>query len=152
MEELDKRYFLDRFVISLSVEHSAWKISCSFIDFSSSISSVIVVSCWFNFICWMGFKIRVFSFSAFSSFRSVTLALSFFLTVLYLFSIGLKWFIRHLWYRRKFSLQFQPFRLHPGHIPWIEWAAGTKPTCGSCPTAGTNPWCAPTLMWSGCTR
>ena len=31
-------------------------------------------------------------------------------------------------------------------------AAGTKPTCGSCPTAGTNPWCAPTLMWWGCTR
>ena len=87
-------YFLYRFVISLSVEHSAWKISCSFLDFSSSISSVIVVSCWFNFICWMGFKILVFSFFTFSSFRSVTLALSFFLTVLYLFSIGLKWFIQ----------------------------------------------------------
>ena len=47
---------IQRIVISLSVEHSAWKISCSFLDFSS--------------------------------FRSVTLALSFFLTVLYLFSIG----------------------------------------------------------------
>ena len=46
-------YFLDRFVISLSVEHCAWKISCSFLDFSSSISFVTVVSCWFNFICWM---------------------------------------------------------------------------------------------------
>ena len=39
---------------------------------------------------WMGFKILVLSFCTFSSFRSVTLALSSFLTVLYLFSIGLK--------------------------------------------------------------
>ena len=42
-------YFLDRFVISLSVEHCAWKISCSFLDFSSSISSVTAV-CYYAFL------------------------------------------------------------------------------------------------------